>query len=517
VKLPHAIAALPIGHLQLEGRAATAAAAHGTIGVLAHAINDRSQFRARASGTLQIQRVLQLLAAAIQSEGTAGWDRFRKTRPPFVRPEAVYFYSPKLDALAPAARDGSLARIHLSRRAITALSAGGLSNIGAFVRGAQQGIVHLRAIGHLTTVELTETLDALADSLTPENNIDWLAYADRRRFRILPESDQTCYTGREFLWYFPKTCEIAVSSKFGPAARLLLQRRMFRHPDIAVSLTDIAPHLGLTKERVRLLEQSILKMLRRAIWSDEYRGCRFRFRQQFLQPLRDLAARVRATPEGTLSSARWRILLRATWGVEPSELGQQSALLSQLLDLQTELREGPPTVTDAAGREKAIGKALHEISLFFGARGAEACSADEVGQHLRACLADEAPDDDTLLKILQSLPMLELEKTRRHYRVRLEHLKHHGDRCERILRDRGMTMHFREIYAEIARVAPRAVDGLTPRDLASRMASAGGLCRLDERASGVFAIGRTCNGDDRRYCSGTSRQLGDSAGRERSV
>ena len=103
--------------------------------------------------------------------------------------------------------------MHLNRRAITALRAIGVSTIGKLIGEARKGIVGLRAAGVLTTLEITGTLDALSDAVTATGDIDWLCFAERRSFTLLPAAAKDSYSARDFLWHFPRICEEAVISK----------------------------------------------------------------------------------------------------------------------------------------------------------------------------------------------------------------------------------------------------------------------------------------------------------------
>ena len=468
---PADIAELPAGHLQLGGSAAATADHYSTIGALVSA-SATGELPPRLPGALHIRRVLSMAAAATHNDGAAGWDQFRKLRPAFVVPERIFFYSPRLHRLQASSRDGSLAKLHLSRRGVNALHAGGIGTIGALIARAACGIIDLRAVGHLTAMEITGALNALSDCLTPEGAVDWIGYAERQQFKILPQPANQTYSGREFLWEFPRLCEAAVLTKLGPLGTVVLQRRIFRHPDISVPLREVGQQLGTTGERVRLIERSIMDMLNGAVWREEYSGCRFRFRREFLQPLYDLADRVQSLPDGSLTSTAWHNLLQDCWGVGPADVGLQSTLILQLLGIEGQLAEELPIALPPGTSADALRRATAELKQFRATRGARSFTVDEVAAHLSAKMGDVAPDDEAVRAILESLPTVEQDPTSRGYRVRLGELKNHVDRAERILREHGMPMHFKEIHSQIARLAPTALAGLSPRDLSSRMANA---------------------------------------------
>ena len=74
-----------------------------------------------------------------------------------------------------------------------------------------------------------------------------------------------------------------------------------------------------------------MDLLRSTIWKEEYQGCRFRFRPEFLKPLHRLANQVRRRGRRHLSVMRWETLLTKYWGIQAQDLGQQSILILQLL------------------------------------------------------------------------------------------------------------------------------------------------------------------------------------------
>ena len=469
--IPAPIGDLPIGHLQLPVRVAAALPEVHTIQQMFDWWRTELQRRNRSETVgLHLRRIVGAVHVAIRQRGVEGWDLFRKSRPLFVQPATIYFFSPAFARLKQSARTGGLAKLHLSRRAITALNARGIAKIGNLIDEAKVGIVGLRASGQLTTTEIVESLDALADALTSEGMIDWVLYAEIRRFQILPLHEQTSYSGAEFLWNFPKACEVAVSEKFGPSGLVVLHRRVFRHRDLVVPLSELGRQLGQTGERARLLEASILKMLRRAVWQEEYRGCRFRFRPQFLRPLYELADRLQELPAATLSETHWRTLLRETWDMQPEQLGQQEALILELLGLDCSLVEGNRILLPSNRVAAGTSAVLKELKAFFRRRAARAMSKDEIAQHLCKKFAAAAPDQHALQTLLESLASIECEPATRRYRLRFEQLNDTADRCERILREHYAPMHYKDLAAEIERRLPPTSHRIPPRSVACRLA-----------------------------------------------
>ena len=468
VVLPKDIAELPTGHLQLPPRVAWSADEFTTLGQLVQAFVRERPLDSR-SVTLKRTRVVRNLLSAVREGGLLGWDRFRRTRPLFVTRGSIYFFSPSFKRLQKAVSDGRLEQLHLSRRAITALHAVTITTIGDLIQHSRRGIVGLSASGELTSTEIVQSLDALADAVVVDGTIDWIRYAERRGFQLLPHVAHDVYSGAQFLWHFPKACEHAVASKFGSLGTTLLRHRLFRHRDILVPLPEIGRHLGLSGERCRLLERSIIEMLQRAVWQEEYRGCRFRFRRGFLRPLCQLRESIQNLSDDGLSLDRWRTVLRECWGVEPENLGQQEMIILQLLGIESYPEEASAKV--AGGPDSSIHREIvSEIKALFSRQPALAFTREDIRQHLFAKFGASAPESSRLAEILEQVSDVEVDRKSGRYQIAFEHLKKIADQCERILRESGSPMHYGELTAEIDRLLPEGAERPLERTVANHLA-----------------------------------------------
>lgn len=450
MKIDAEIAALPVGHLQLKGKARRATSGFKTIGDVMSVLAGRQQAPSWTSHTaVHIDRVVRVLVSATGEKGMKAWDVFRKSRPLLADPHAIFFASPTFTRLSKEVRKGSAAKLHLNRRAITALHKLGVQTIEGLIDLARAGIDKFPLAGNLTTVEITEALDALANSIEPNGDVNWLTYAQHRRFAILPSNLQQHYSSREFVRSFPKACEFAVNSKFGSAAVFVLRKRILRHPDICLPLSEIGRYLGQTAERVRQHERNILKLLACAIWNEEYRGCRFRFSSQFLDPLRRLDSALRRFRNLPLPITGWHGVLRDCWALTPEDLGEQEALLLQLLGFEPFVSSHVSMILSTPKDKRAVRSAGIEANRLLMRRFTEWISTQEVWECLRKKLHSATPEPDEVRTLLCSMPNVEQHGDA--HRIKLEKLRFSVDRYERILRERGTPMHYREIIFEVER------------------------------------------------------------------
>lgn len=468
--LPKEISNLAVTHLQLENIAGLLASSYRTIHDLEMGIlNLRPRSKYQRDALPGIQDVLDRLHVAITAGGIAGWDQFRDSRPRLASLSEIAFFSPSLERLNNEGRGLDLAKLHLGRRARNALHAAGISSIGRLIERAHVGIFGLNAAGELTSLEIVDSLQALSKSLTGRGAIDWIAFAQHRGFLLLPAVNRAKYSIPEFLRLLPEVCREAVMSRFGTAEVFVLEKRFIRPPDRFIKLRDIGKRLKLTGERVRQLESNVSTLLHGIIWRSDYGGCRFRVRRAFLEPLYDLASQIRKLNEGELSVARWRLLLKDVWGIEPSDLGDIELLIFNLLALDRTLFSKTPLFLSAKENTQDLRAALGKIRELFRRRRRDEFSLAEITQHLAQLLGPRAPVSSTVSQLLAAVPTIEFLSDRKCYRVRLEALYNYGDLGERILRDAGAPMHFREISAKLSATRLSKRGTIDPLRLARRM------------------------------------------------
>ncbi len=202
------VKSLPVGHLQLGRDTPANGQKVFTIGRLLRAVETGALSHSSAIARSRIERTLEALSHGVS--GDAGnWDRFRKARPPLRSYKAIYFASPRLRRLAPPDKGAALAKMHLSRRAINALSAGKITTIGELICRTESGLLDLPGLGLNKALEVLASLDALSDAVQTNGSVDWIKFTQLRGFRVLP-SESFTPSPKEFIEQFPSLCDAAV-------------------------------------------------------------------------------------------------------------------------------------------------------------------------------------------------------------------------------------------------------------------------------------------------------------------
>lgn len=375
-----------------------------------------------------------------------------------VNPRSVRINSPLLDALDAAVRRRSLKILHLRPRAFHALESVGISLIGELVDAARVGIAELPAAGRQTRVELREVLQALSKVVRPNGDIDLIQYAVHRNFRILPEKDCAKLSPRDFPKVFLGALQEAVKSRLGQSGSLVFAEYFFRHNSEPSSLRRVGENLGLTPQAIGLRKDNIVEMLRGTLLKDDYTGCRFRFRDVLVAPLRCLKERLNSAHGHTFRDSGWKQALADTWTIDPANLGALENLFRAILGLQIVHRSGrqfEPIMLPKSRGTAAFTAAQINIERLLRNQFPSGLSQSELLEQLQ-----RSSETDLTLKeiptLIQSIPGIEYFGCEKRFRLRVEKLTRLADQLERILDERGSPMHRRELTLEVGGFKRRA-------------------------------------------------------------
>lgn len=148
---------------------------------------------------------------------------------------------------------------------------------------------------------------------------------------IMPAQRDKPWPPIDFIKEFPDVAQAAVSARYGVKGLLVLNGRLLR-PNNKLRLWEIGIKLNVTREWVRIVENQILSMFAQIFFLDHYVTSKFRIREEFLFPLRDLEEKIRSFRYGTFTLADWARCLQRVWCVHPRDLGPIEPLVRGILN-----------------------------------------------------------------------------------------------------------------------------------------------------------------------------------------
>ncbi len=360
-----------------------------------------------------------------------------------------------LNSLSEAVKAKSLRSLNLSTRALNVLNAAGVTNIGQLVSRSGQECGQALAKGKASNAECERAVSALAKSIRTDGDVDWITYAETRGFLILPLGVRKTWTPRELIEVFPATATTAVRHRYGTNALIVLKSRVLVPAADRPTLGSVGKGFAATKEAVRLIERNLFDLFISSVRRDEYEGCRFRFRPEFVQPLQELISAVQLKRKRVYSFSDWQRVLRETWGVEPDELACAERLLLALVGLRKDSAALPHFFFPSEAKRSTLPTALRQAKRLLTQNHSQGLSLDEFRSALQRSLPTNTPTLSELSELVAACPNLEKDENTGQYRTRTECLKNSLDHYERILRSAGKPVHYLEIWQEAGRTGGR--------------------------------------------------------------
>ncbi len=328
-----------------------------------------------------------------------------------------------LDVLGAAARQHSLKVLHLRPRALHALESVGITSIGKLVDSARDGIGDVPAAGRGTHLELRDVLQTLSNSVRPDGDIDLIQYAVHRNFGLLPKKDCAELSPRDFPKVFLRALQEAVKSRFGEPGVFLFEKYFLElNSEAPSSLARVGGNLGLTPQGISLRKERILEILRGALLEGDYTGCRFRFRDALVAPLRRLNERLGSVQGQTFRDSDWKQALADTWAVDPANFGALENLLRAILCLQVvhpSGRQFEPIILPKSRGTATFAAAQIKIERLLRSEFPNGLSKSELLEQLQRL----GETDLTLREIptlINSIPGIEYSERLKRFRLRVE-------------------------------------------------------------------------------------------------
>jgi hypothetical protein len=440
---------LPLGHLQLSGKLRRFTRQFKTIGSLLKAVEELDDVIPKDATVARsgLDLTLQDFYGVTHSDGTIDWDSFREGRSFDPNSLSLYFHSPLLAELDVHTRRQALAALHFKHRAITELNAIGVKTIGDLVRRARLGIESFCAARSETSRDVVRALSTLAQNVQ-HGSVDWISFAKGRGFVIFPEEQKKRWAPSDFVANLPTLAEKAVENRYGPRALVILRKRLLASEN-SDSLQKVGAGFDRTRERIRVLEEQIINMFAGIFLADEYEGCKFRLRPEFIEPLRSLEARTRDFRASSFTFKEWEKLLKKLWRMHPCDVAPAERLILELLNHPRLANSRPLLRLIPSSKQGFVQhcKIVNEVERLLTRHYPDGLTAESLRKTLQKKFKFPVINCVKLRSLAQSNPILEFNGGR--IRARTSYLIHKADQAERLLRQAGKPRLLRDLAREI--------------------------------------------------------------------
>ncbi len=398
----------------------------------------------------------------------------------------LYIAGPEFDRLCPAERSRDIGSLHLSRAHLL-LRKFEIHQVGEFIRFFANGLPsELPGIGKSKLREIEESAQRLSLAINQDGHVDWIQIANDLGHEILPRKKQRASQQQQLERCLPDVVlRIGALTSQNRGVEIARDRLLLPRPE-RPTLEQISQRYGITRERVRQLEDSILSALRNGLFHSNYEQLPFRFRTEL-----EISAQRTRDHFATFGNHIWKLPewlreLSSLWDVPESFVNQYATLFTELFEFEAIISSNPrlpptlyPPNLAIAERDRhyrrmmAVQKALKEAP--------EPLPADSLLKAANAHLnRDMAIQANELLEVIRFSKHIETTPDGQ-FDFRFTKLSF-ARQAARILRTAGKPLHLRDIRERILTLSPDSpVESMTNSSLSKRLAY------LDQ----LVAVGRT--------------------------
>lgn len=451
--------ALPIAHLQLLPKSHSQLLAKGVFKISdliekweAEALPfDELGPRTRSD----IKVALAELKKARGKDGRVDWLQYLDQRS--FSTSRIAFTSESLQHLALRERLRPIGTLHL-RKGSNALQKAKIKNVGELIDRAREGIEKMKGAALVSHQEIFEALIELARVIRSDGSVDWESFAKKRGYLILPKEGVKRIDPRDALSLLLELCQRIAMHQFGKRSYNIIKKRFLVEPEKRATLSVLSGEHGIERERVRQIQEMVIRAIRKPIFEEDYRGLKFRLAKPvpaLFCAARDHFLQMKQTD---WQEPDWFGELGKLWNIDRSELLKYGDLLLVILgykktkDLQHPELEAwilSSTVSNADWNRRLM--SLHAIYELLHKHN-KGLNASEIANELNRSSHPVAADAIPALARLCS----GIEKCEDRYRVCFKHLRSRTEQALRLFEERGKPIYHVELFEAINARLPKA-------------------------------------------------------------
>ena len=451
---------LPFAHLQLSARAYNACFSTEckTISDVIEALNtgQLSQAAVGRKTHSEIEAAIAEISKFIEADGSFDWPKVWELRG--IAPHRIALTSRELQRIVHDARRRQIGILHL-RKSCSGLEAVGISDVGALLDAAKSGIGKLENFGKTARGEVIGALKSLSGAVNQGGEVDWEKYAENRGFKLLPAQASKAANAEKFLQTVPEICAAVFQAQFDERAWQVFKRRLVVPETSRETLESLGKVYGITRERIRQVEEEGLSALRSSLLADDYRSLGFRFRKEIGTMFRDANEHFESLGLPAWTESRWMAELAVLWKADAAHIRRFDRLIVETLGY---LWESPnqfalePLILAATTPKSEIDTLLKSVVTIYETLS-DHCQGTDAFELVRALKANGIttanPDDiSTLVDLCSTAEVAGVDA--RVYRLKFQNLRGRADQTVRVLSEKAKPMHHTDLLREINQRLP---------------------------------------------------------------
>jgi hypothetical protein len=372
--------------------------------------------------------------------------------------------------------DLSLSNLHLSSRAKNILDRAGYSSARDLIDAEFESLSQLTGVGEKTIQELSNVFNCLQIHKIGDDKVDYLQYLGCRHIKLLDYGLAPHPTEADVLSAFGEVVSGVLHQMDDERLRVIIQRRFGLAGGPKLTLEELALAFPVTRERIRQLETSGLRILQDVLVHENYSNYGFHVHPTILQRIKSLSEHIDEKCKlGANEEQIARDLVDRLW--LPSEpLNAEIKLLLTLLEYSKitfpQIALAPIWGRWRASDQRKLSNAVVEAHKLLTSETVQPLSEIDILIRINKLRKrTNRIDRIELLTILHVCSSIEAYGEG-FYRGKFEFLSTRAGQVERILSEIGEPLHHMDLARELSHRIVHSGEGpINPRTLVNQMSN----------------------------------------------
>lgn len=387
------------------------------------------------------------------------------------------FIGPRMKLLPQSTQNLPLDQLHLEVKTHNALIKAGITTIGELYDASASYLSNIKGLHPESLGYMNEAIISLINSINSENDVNWFQYWKEQKISILPLQCTISTSSEKIIGDLPTIIEEVLRREVDERAGIIIKRRFGLGNVEKLTLEDIGNAFGgLSRERIRQLEERALKKLQEVFIRQHYAGKDYHVHPVVHLLINSIRNSIEAEPSKLLLETKLLEYVTQMFNIDTTKVKSSLFLILLLIDAQ-HIEFNYPNAVPAWGYIEAIHRGVLESGirrlddLLTRETSLPYTEFDILVQLNRKA---KKPEKLTLAQLSWLIDLCNSIERREDDSVwgKFEYLKGRGNQAERLLAESGLPMSVADMAREINhRLVPFGQRQISETNLSNQLGS----------------------------------------------
>ena len=238
----------------------------------------------------------------------------------------------------------SLDQLHLDGKTHNALVKGGIATIGQLYNAGNVRLNDIQGFHPDSLGNVNGSLITLLNSINHDNEVNWVQYWEAQQIQILPTTSTFTTTPEQIIKHLAQIIEEILRRESSERSWVIIQRRFGLGKAEKLTLEDMANVFGVTRERIRQIEEQALRILENVLVEQHYAGKNYHVHPLVHKLVGIIQVIIAAEPNTLISESRLLERVRQRFTIDAENVNSSILSLVSLLGAQRIILNYPNAV-----------------------------------------------------------------------------------------------------------------------------------------------------------------------------